>query len=355
MGEELEDRPPVRALAPRRGRRGARSAAASARSAGRTGRPDGQAVTHAMQPRQWSKCVTISSETSRALLVADAHQHDAPARRVHLLLEDGVARARRQAEAAVHAVARSGRGRAGGARPTRRRAQRRWSRDAHQMPPTKAPGRKMPRRVEALLDARHHGQRAGVGGAPGVDGGALGRARRAARTRAGASAARTAVDALGRSSPGRARSRTGRARRGRRARRRPRRRRGSPRRGRSGGPETLSDAPSAGAGARAGAPQLVVVRDHSTPSSPASRSRVGASPRAWSPRGGAAEAHEHGARRRRARRRRGSRPRAAARPARRGRAPSRSGSSLAPAAVAVAGGQRMQPHGDAATISPSVP
>ena len=28
--------------------------------------PDGQAVTHAMQPRQRSKCVTISSETSAA-------------------------------------------------------------------------------------------------------------------------------------------------------------------------------------------------------------------------------------------------------------------------------------------------
>ena len=40
-----------------------------------------------------------------ALLVADPHQQDAPARRVHLVLEDRVARARRQAEAAVHAVA----------------------------------------------------------------------------------------------------------------------------------------------------------------------------------------------------------------------------------------------------------
>ena len=54
----------------------------------------------------------------RALLVADAHQEDPPARRVHLLLEDVVARARRQAEAAVHAVADEVERRAGCGRPT---------------------------------------------------------------------------------------------------------------------------------------------------------------------------------------------------------------------------------------------
>ena len=39
-----------------------------------------------------------------ALLVTDPHEHDPPARRVVLVLEHLVARARRQAEAAVHAV-----------------------------------------------------------------------------------------------------------------------------------------------------------------------------------------------------------------------------------------------------------
>ena len=86
-----------------------------------------------MQPRQRSKCVTISGEIVSTLLVADPHQHDAPARRVHLVLEDGVARARRQAEAAVHAVpdqVQLGRVRA------------RVPGGAHS-PPTKAPGRKI--------------------------------------------------------------------------------------------------------------------------------------------------------------------------------------------------------------------
>src|SRR4051812_19614250 len=67
----------------------------------------------------------------RALLVADPHQHDAPARRVGLVLEHRVARARRQAEAAVDAVLDQ--------------VQLRWMRGvpgvAH-IPPTKLPGRK---------------------------------------------------------------------------------------------------------------------------------------------------------------------------------------------------------------------
>ena len=66
--------------------------------------PDGHAVTHAMQPEA---AVEVGDHLGRdrlALLVADPHQHDPPARRVHLVLEDRVGRARRQAEAAVHAV-----------------------------------------------------------------------------------------------------------------------------------------------------------------------------------------------------------------------------------------------------------
>ena len=61
-------------------------------------------VTHAMQPRQRSKCsTTVSVERDRAV-DERAHQVDAAARRVHLLVPQRVGRARRQAEAAVHAV-----------------------------------------------------------------------------------------------------------------------------------------------------------------------------------------------------------------------------------------------------------
>ena len=119
----------------RRGRGALRSICGRARSISWSYfTPDGQAVTHAMQPRQRSRCTRISSDASRALLVADAHQHDAPARRVHLLVEDRVARAGRQAEAAVHAVGDQ----VGVGRPVRVPGGR-----AHQIPPTKVPGRKM--------------------------------------------------------------------------------------------------------------------------------------------------------------------------------------------------------------------
>ena len=86
-----------------------------------------------MQPRQRSKCVTISGEIVSPSSWPIAHQQDPPARRVHLVLEDRVGRARRQAEAAVHAVLDQVRvGRRRGGVPG----------SAH-IPPTKAPGRKI--------------------------------------------------------------------------------------------------------------------------------------------------------------------------------------------------------------------
>ncbi len=66
--------------------------------------PDGQAVTHAWQPRQLSMKGERLLEVQRALEHL-LHQEDAPARRVHLLAHRHVGRAGRQAEAAVHAAA----------------------------------------------------------------------------------------------------------------------------------------------------------------------------------------------------------------------------------------------------------
>ena len=103
--EHREDQPrarsrssgPAAVVAARRGR-------ASARSAGRTARPTGTSVTHAMQPRQRSKCSTTVSVSGDRAVDEALHQVDPPARRVHLLVPERVGRARRQAEAAVDAV-----------------------------------------------------------------------------------------------------------------------------------------------------------------------------------------------------------------------------------------------------------
>ena len=66
--------------------------------------PDGHEVRQAMQPRQRSKCsATVAVQLDRPV-ERRLHQPDAPARRVHLLVPELVGRARRQAEAAVHAV-----------------------------------------------------------------------------------------------------------------------------------------------------------------------------------------------------------------------------------------------------------
>ena len=111
MGEQLEHEPPVGALA--------RAAASTLRSiCARVSSislsyctPDGQAVTQAMHPRQLSRW---SHERGRELVMALLHQHDPPARRVHLLAPEPVGRAGGQAEAAVHAVVdQVERGRAG--------------------------------------------------------------------------------------------------------------------------------------------------------------------------------------------------------------------------------------------------
>ena len=66
--------------------------------------PDGHAGTHAMQPRHRSKCSTTVSVSGDRAVDEAAHQVDAAARRVHLLVPERVGRARGQAEAAVDAV-----------------------------------------------------------------------------------------------------------------------------------------------------------------------------------------------------------------------------------------------------------
>src|SRR5262249_32227788 len=106
----------------------------------------------------------------RALLVADAHQHDPPARRAPLVLEHRVAGAPRQAEAAVHAVADQ--------------VQLGWALgipgDRHYRPPTKAPGRKI------RAGSKRSFTRAMTASAPG-SGPAGPQASTAVRTAAGAS------------------------------------------------------------------------------------------------------------------------------------------------------------------------
>ena len=103
VGEQLEDHPPVRALGA-----GARAVALDLRAH----LLDQPVVLDARRARGHAghaaeAVVEVLGHLRGdlgALLVADAHQHDPPARRVVLVLEHLVARARRQAEAAVHAV-----------------------------------------------------------------------------------------------------------------------------------------------------------------------------------------------------------------------------------------------------------
>ena len=103
VGEQREDRLAVEPLVPR-----ARRVALHLRArledelvvldAGRAGGDARHAAEAAVEVRAHLR------RGLAALLVADAHEHDAPARRVHLVLEDRVARARGQAEPAVDAV-----------------------------------------------------------------------------------------------------------------------------------------------------------------------------------------------------------------------------------------------------------
>src|SRR3954471_2048607 len=131
MGEQREDRLAVGPLAPRPGVRALELRPRALDQlvvlhAGRTGGHAGHAAQAAVEVRDHL------GRDLLALLVADPHQQDAPARRVHLVLEDGVARARGQAEAAVHAVADQ--------------VQRRWMDlipGSRHIPPTNVPGRKM--------------------------------------------------------------------------------------------------------------------------------------------------------------------------------------------------------------------
>ncbi len=102
MGEQGEDRAPQQPLAqrppPAAAPPGARVSSISLSYC----TPDGQAVTHAMQPRQLSRWPTIGADSGDA--VALVHQHDPAAGRVRLLAPERVGRAGGQAEPAVHAV-----------------------------------------------------------------------------------------------------------------------------------------------------------------------------------------------------------------------------------------------------------
>ena len=209
MGEEREDRAAA-AGARAAGARSWRSTCARVSSISLSYcTPDGHAVTHAMQPRQLSKCARPAAESSAALLVAGAHQHDPPARRVHLLAPQHVGRARRQAEAAVHAVV------------DQRRARAAWRSSqpigGHaQMPPTKSPGLQVAGGSKRSLTRRMSASAPGSTRSP--------RVQRASRTRRGGveqrrtararARARSAVDASRpRRRPRQARATTGRARR----------------------------------------------------------------------------------------------------------------------------------------------
>ena len=251
-----------------------------------------------------------------ALLVADAHQHDAPARRVHLVLEDRVGRARRQAEAAVHAVLDQVRlGRRRGGVPG----------GAH-IPPTKAPGRKI-RAGSKRAFRRSITTCAGPAVGPLV----LDRVG-AVEHRAGARRERLAGgrDARGEVLAGRERD-PRQPERGARDDGARRRRRGSRSAGRSGGRR-----PSAPRRRRA------LQRAHRRPSRRRRRRRRArpARPRTR-PRTAAGCGPS-----RRPTRRRSSRPRAAAARARAPRSSSASGSSKRSTTVAVCSGSGMQPHGD---------
>ena len=98
-----------------------------------------------MQPRQRSSA-SPAAPTARASSSASLHQHDPPARRVHLLAPQRVGGAGGQAEAAVHAVVdQLGLG----------RADRRRRRARHQMPPTKMPGLHAPCGSKRSLTPAH--------------------------------------------------------------------------------------------------------------------------------------------------------------------------------------------------------
>ena len=103
VGEEREDRLAAQALAAR-----ARPAALDLPARvldelvvlhARRARGHARHAAQAVVPR-----VDLREGHGPVLLVAGAHEHDAPARGVHLLAPQHVRRARRQAEAAVHAV-----------------------------------------------------------------------------------------------------------------------------------------------------------------------------------------------------------------------------------------------------------
>ena len=270
----------------------------------------------------------------RAGLVADPHQHDPAARRVHLVLEDRVARARRQAEAAVDAVGdQVGVGRTlrvpGGV-------------GAH-MPPTKAPGRKMRAGSKRSLT------RAITASAPGSGAAQVSLAQlgRGVEQRAGARGERLARlgDVLGverqPEEPEAGAADDGARRSGRRPAGRPIR------------PETL----------RTQAPRwsdaLRVIQSSSSSSTTARSS----SPRSSHPRHGRAppagrrrrcRSARAAGRRRRASRRRGESASSGCEARSVAAAPSTSGSSLAPMAVAVRGGSGCS-RTATRTISPSVP
>ena len=87
VGEQREDR----RAGSRRSRRGAGrcapAAGGPARSAGRTARRTGTRSRRPCSPGTGRSGSASRRETVAALLVADPHQHDAAARRVHLLVE----------------------------------------------------------------------------------------------------------------------------------------------------------------------------------------------------------------------------------------------------------------------------
>ena len=125
-----------------------------------------------MQPRQRSRC---GDHRVRELAAGPSlvHQHDAPARRVHLLAPQHVGGAGRQAEAAVHAVVDEvGSGRS------------RRSPSGHQIAAHEEAGVAHAGRVEAAPSPGAPASSAGVGSCHGSSGGAHVRRARRARTQA---------------------------------------------------------------------------------------------------------------------------------------------------------------------------
>ena len=338
MGEELEDRPPPGALGQRpvavaldlRPRLLDQLVVLDARRAGGHARHAAQA---AVEVRRHLR------RDLRARLVPDAHQHDPPARRVGLVVEDDVARAGRQAEAAVHAVADQLRVRRAMVVPGAAGGDLGEVEASSSDSPYEGARAEDPRRVEALLDPLHHRQRARVDRAPRVGHRRRGPglARRASRTRAA-----RAPCAPPRSAPRRRRlRRTGstsaRAKLARRARRPPRRPRARRRAGRSGARRPSPPQrrrPRRRAGRRAGRPTAPRPGASSRP--PRGRRRAGAPaprrPGARRPRRRSGPGPDPT---RRTTARPASPPRVAGGRARAAAAPRRAGSSVVPCAVAV--------------------